>query len=610
MLPMWSSPCPNSSINHDLDACTTQQRVGTAEPWTPSLRKALRDPRARSQTTRSVDSEVSYKRVSFAGGKAHNAENDVFPAGRRSSANILNTTVLDSLLPKTELPQEYFKNMLGPDDDDSLGQTPPAHRESQMLGHSPTLRHHNCHGWQLWQRLSKRPKLCPHRRFRMLDREGPFGQSKGHWAINNITTNSTVTQSIPTSVDHELQELFMGDCYHAFLDAGVRLQLGLFAIGYIVVFVTFALLYLAISEDCGLELDGSFVKAYLLSVETMVTIGYGVPRPCMKGCMTGTIALTMQCLLQLLMAACLIGVIFQRLSRPQARACTIIFTKRAVIREIDHVHYFMFRICDLRVNHTLIEPSVRCYCVRRCKRHGDEIVPMRLEHPDDAFGGSLILSLPVTVVHRIDAWSPLAPHSPVAQIHTAIPPDGCDLSPDDIKAALMQRRREKVHLQKAGWLGTLQRQPDCEIWSRDSCICHTCGQAFNTAATLQLHCAYNAEVDKLAGLLEGVRHESLSDDYKRKCCHEEPTRQDIEDHLSSGSHFEVVVLVEGIEPTTSSNLQARHSYNITQHSLGDVAWDMDFANCCRVREDRRCLEVDWMRFHLLESEQAVNLDDV
>merc|ERR1712146_279976 len=79
------------------------------------------------------------------------------------------------------------------------------------------------------------------------------------------------------------------------------------------------------------------------------------------------------------------------------------------IREISGAYYFMLRICDLRVHHALLEAHVRCYCGHKHPSRGYEMLPMRLEHPDDELGGCVLMNIPITVVHRIDAWSPLAP---------------------------------------------------------------------------------------------------------------------------------------------------------------------------------------------------------
>jgi len=621
-----SSTSKTSSIEPAPPAITTTAQTKSA------LRDTVQTSLRRSQTTscehsgtpvpvekKLSDPTLCSRKVSFKGTPLDDKLSDSPPGPTKGIKpyKMLGPPLLETLLHKTELTQEREDDYDESDSDDLESNEPtPRIRQS-------SISRRVINSWQMWRYSFRKDKdtFCPHRRFRILDRMGPFGQSRGRWAINKVMTYKTLRDASPTTGEHtnwrqELTELFLGDVYHTFLDAGLGLQLSLFAIGYITMFLVFACFYLVISDDCGLGLDGSYVKAYFLSMETMMTIGYGVPDPYMKGCISGAIVLTMQSLIQLLMAACLIGVIFQRLSRPQARACTIIFSKQAVIRQIDDAHYFMFRICDLRSQHTLIEPHVRCYCVRKHKRRGYEMVPMRLSSPDDALGSSLMLSLPTTVVHRIDAWSPLAARPQIiSRVNTpTVLPTGSSgrFVPPAEPGACKERHRGSGHFSRSAWPAPLQRQADCETGNRSSCVCPTCGEAFGTMSMLQAHCVYNAAADRASGLNEGVCHKELSDGDKRKLCHEDPTRDDIECYLSSGHHLEVVVLVEGIEPTTSSSLQARHSYRITQMGSGtDIAWDMDFAQCCRVpRDHSRGLELDWSRFNLLEPEHVVDVADV
>jgi len=168
-----------------------------------------------------------------------------------------------------------------------------------------------------------------------------------------------------------------------------------------------------------------------------------------------------------------IGVIFQRLSRVQKRARTIVFSDKAVIRRIRGRLFFMFQLSELR-KHQLVEAHVRVYCVRHEREgqgkvggdgpkssfgttrhrgtankqsnasaaaaaaaaasasaaassssssssspHGDryhvetayfQTHNVRLQHPDDELGSLLLMALPNVVVHRIDEWSPL--HAP------------------------------------------------------------------------------------------------------------------------------------------------------------------------------------------------------
>lgn len=60
---------------------------------------------------------------------------------------------------------------------------------------------------------------------------------------------------------------------------------------------------------------------------------------------------------------------------------------------------------------------------------------------------------------------------------------------------------------------------------------------------------------------------------------------------------EIIVLVEGVEPTTSCTLQARHSYLFPK----DVVWDHDFADCMNLGTESRPSSVNFSRFHELVS---------
>lgn len=75
--------------------------------------------------------------------------------------------------------------------------------------------------------------------------------------------------------------------WHAILHAGTWPLLMAIFVCYMCVFLAFTPIYMAISEECGLELGdesgNKFSDALYLSVETMTTIGYGVPDPYYNG---------------------------------------------------------------------------------------------------------------------------------------------------------------------------------------------------------------------------------------------------------------------------------------------------------------------------------------
>lgn len=117
-----------------------------------------------------------------------------------------------------------------------------------------------------------------------------------------------------------------------------------------------------------------------------------------------------QSLVGVLLDALAIGIIFQRFSRAQARANTIVLSTTAVVRRIRGELYFMFQACEMR-KHQLVEAHVRMYAIRHDVEFGQHYYfqshPMRIQHPDDDLGGMMLLALPSVVVHRMDAWSPL-----------------------------------------------------------------------------------------------------------------------------------------------------------------------------------------------------------
>lgn len=508
-----------------------------------------------------------------------------FRAGR-SPADRVAHYLVERLLPQSEVAEEY-------EEDGSLSESSPSspvHRTGLQKFRRAVRQ--VLHG--LLARVRSGPLVGES--YRLLDRSGPFKQSKGKWAVCNV---SSVRRKNGEDEASGIDYLFLRDLYHVYLDSKMSTQILLFFFVYQVVFAFFALIWKAIAKPCGIDLKDSWIRAYLLSLET--TTGLGVPDPYMKGCWQAAAVLTVQNAMQLLLASILIGVMCANLARPQSRANCILFSEKAVIRYIDGAHYLMFRVCDLRVQHALIEPHVRMYCIHHHPRRGYEMVPMRMEHPDDELGGMLLMTLPFVCVHRIDAWSPLAPEIPRSVPVTLS--EACRT----FDPAAMKECREREHFRRAAWPGTLKRQVDCESGSRSSSFCPTCGESFTTTTMLQLHCKYLAHADAEAKLPPELRHRELPPQELKKLSHEDPTREEIEAHLQS-QYLEVVVLVEGVEPSTSSTVQARYSYVVGgPRASHDVVWDMDFVDCCIQRPGKgESLALDVGRFHLLEPRPPVS----
>jgi potassium inwardly-rectifying channel subfamily J len=379
----------------------------------------------------------------------------------------------------------------------------------------------------------------------VIDRKVAFGQSRGRWAIRRVASEHA----------QEVRCLYYGNPFHTFVDSfNLAVHVLVFGAVYVSFVVLFAFAYLSISEQCSLQLDGDFVKAFYLSLETLRTIGYGVPDPYFDGCCQGVILLTVQAFVGLFLEAVIIGSFFARLSNPETRAQTILFSDKAVIQERDGVVQFLFQVYDLK-RHDLVDARVRCYCFHHGTSSFPRCVPMKVQDSDEAGGTGLLLALPTKVVHRIDALSPLAPPTSVTRADV----DSVQESDTTSRDASPPRG------------GALPHTSQVHVLSEQSaaCLCWTCGSSFTNMEQLRKHVAHRAERDREKHLAAELCHSVVEDVLPSA-----PTRSAVR-RFAQDHHLEVVVLVEGVEGTTGSTVQSRHSYLIPE----DIGWDMDFAEC-------------------------------
>lgn len=242
-----------------------------------------------------------------------------------------------------------------------------------------------------WFRVGLAGQAAP----RLLDREAAFEQSSGSMKIRRLHTSALLRFS---------------DMFHTLVYIGT-LKVVLF-VATLVVFswIFFAWLFMGVSKPCGLDAN-SFVRALLLSIETMQTIGYGLPDPYFKDCSSGVFVLGASALWHSLLNAIFISIVYTRVSRGQRRASSVCFSEKAVICESAGKLYFMYQVCDFR-KHQLCQTHIRQYSVQHVE--GSTGVPfqtrmMRLQHPDDSLGSFVLPALPQVIVHCIDEWSPLYP---------------------------------------------------------------------------------------------------------------------------------------------------------------------------------------------------------
>ena len=188
---------------------------------------------------------------------------------------------------------------------------------------------------------------------RLIERGGDFHQSTGKIALRKKIRR------------RYFRALYGMDLFHSLVDAPTTRIIAILMGTYMSLVVSFAVVYYLISITWGCNLDiTNFAAACFFSLETMATIGYSTKDIFFDDCIITLIVLSFQICVKLIADAVTIGVIYCKLSRPHARASTVIFSDKGVIRRIRGKLYFMFQLCELR-KHQLVEAHVRVYCVRK-----------------------------------------------------------------------------------------------------------------------------------------------------------------------------------------------------------------------------------------------------
>mmetsp|Transcript_86468 Transcript_86468/g.253051 ORF Transcript_86468/g.253051 Transcript_86468/m.253051 type:complete len:482 (+) Transcript_86468:125-1570(+) len=397
--------------------------------------------------------------------------------------------------------------------------------------------------------------------FRILDRKAAYRQSKGVLNIHKVNRD---------------QELFSMDPFHTMMEMHTSRLLVSFWVLYCLTFAFFAIIYWMSSKRCGIGCD-TYFQALLLSVETMLTIGYGVPDPYFRLCPWLVVVLVAESLIAVLYDVLFVGVVYQRISRGTNRASTVLFSDKAVIRTIGDSTFLIFRVCEMRRTQ-LLDSHLRSYLFtwqrqdsateqpgqhqaqdHSCFRQS----PMRLEQPDDSLGGQVLLILPTMVVHRIDDFSPMIGSGPQRLCGTL---------------GAMSQQAE---------FSPLQRSSDAEVGCRDGVWCSVCGQSYPGNEQLRRHIEFAAE-EELRDGVEYAPHASLSGDGAAA------PAEDIRSRLLKRMetlHMEVICILEGVDAKTSSSVQVRHSYTVE-----DMVWDSDFAPCVHAAGNSH-VTIDFARFH-------------
>jgi len=158
-----------------------------------------------------------------------------------------------------------------------------------------------------------------------------------------------------------------------------------------------------------------FTSAFLFSVETQHTIGYG-GRATTTECPSAIVVMCVQSVIGIFIEACMTGIVFAKFTKPTHRGKTILFSKYALVTMRNGAFYLLCRLGDLRPSH-LIESHISAYMMRSSRTQEGEVIPHHLFAI--GFGTGLDGSQdffqmywPIVLSHRIDESSPLWTVSP------------------------------------------------------------------------------------------------------------------------------------------------------------------------------------------------------
>ncbi|XP_075252485.1 uncharacterized protein LOC142344586 isoform X1 [Convolutriloba macropyga] len=165
--------------------------------------------------------------------------------------------------------------------------------------------------------------------------------------------------------------------------------------------------------DFCLKNTRSYVGAFLFSLETQTTIGYGY-RVISEKCSEGIILLIIQSILAAFFESVLIGMVLAKASRAKKRAETVVFSKMACIGVYDGHLHFSARVGDIRNNSFLVEAHVRMYLIKSKLSEDHDYNPIEFYDMDVGYDSGfdrIMIIAPILLRHKIAEHSPLYSYS-------------------------------------------------------------------------------------------------------------------------------------------------------------------------------------------------------
>ncbi|KAG5262799.1 hypothetical protein AALO_G00279040 [Alosa alosa] len=151
----------------------------------------------------------------------------------------------------------------------------------------------------------------------------------------------------------------------------------------------------------------TFTAAFLFSIETQTTIGYGY-RYVTDECPVAVFMVVFQSIVGCIIDAFIIGAVMAKMAKPKKRNETLVFSHNATVAMRDNKLCLMWRVGNLRKSH-LVEAHVRAQLLKSRTTAEGEFIPLDQMDIDVGFDSGvdrIFLVSPITIVHEIDEDSP------------------------------------------------------------------------------------------------------------------------------------------------------------------------------------------------------------
>ncbi|KAL6476315.1 hypothetical protein MHYP_G00148140 [Metynnis hypsauchen] len=214
----------------------------------------------------------------------------------------------------------------------------------------------------------------------------------------------------------EKGQRYLADIFTTCVDIRWRWMLVIFCLSFLLSWLLFGFVFWLVALSYG-DLDNeeqicvsnvdSFTAAFLFSVETQTTIGYGY-RYITEDCPIAVFMVVFQSIVGCIIDAFIIGAVMAKMAKPKKRNETLVFSHYATIAMRDSKLCLMWRVGNLRKSH-LVEAHVRAQLLKSRTTAEGEYIPLDQIDIDVGFDTGIdriFLVSPITIIHEIDEDSP------------------------------------------------------------------------------------------------------------------------------------------------------------------------------------------------------------